>query len=152
MFSLVFHDLQNYNSYFISEWIGKYNFKTNFIPKTIEQYISFTIQQPKKKGIKPRLPLVLIDRVHFLNNYFDNSVKSLAENDFYHLSQEYNANLLDLLKKKDYFPMTTGIALKNSKKTDLPKLSVLLSFDKFQKGLSTKNLFYATLSNREISD
>ena len=48
--------------------------------------------------------------------------------------------------------MITGIALKNSKKTDLPKLSVLLSFEKFQKGLSTKNLFYATLSNREISD
>ena len=52
----------------------------------IEKYLSFTIQQPKKKGIKPGLPLVFIDSIHFLNP-LDNLVKKLTENDFYHLSQ-----------------------------------------------------------------
>ena len=32
--------------------------------------------------------------------------------DFYYLSQEFNANVLDLLNKEDFFPLTTGIALK----------------------------------------
>ena len=60
----------------------------------------FTIQQSKKQGIKPGLALVIIDSVHLLNNSPDNLVKNFRENDFYELSQEFNANLLDLLKKK----------------------------------------------------
>ena len=59
----------------------------------------FTIQQSKKRGIKPGLALVIIDSVHLLNNSPDNLVKIFGENDFYQLSQEFNANLLDLLKK-----------------------------------------------------
>ena len=36
----------------------------------------FTIQQPKKKGIKLRLLLVFIDNVHSLNNSRDSLVKN----------------------------------------------------------------------------
>ena len=32
--------------------------------------MSFNIQQPKEKVIKPRLTLVFIDSIHFLNNYY----------------------------------------------------------------------------------
>ena len=49
--------------------------------------MNFTTTQPKKKDIKPGLPLVLMNSVHFLNNLLDNLVKNLGENDFYHLSQ-----------------------------------------------------------------
>lgn len=59
----------------------------------------FTIQQFKKKGIKPGLALVIIDSIHLLNKSPDNLVKTFRENDFYQLSQEFHANLLDLLKK-----------------------------------------------------
>ena len=58
-----------------------------------------TIQQPQKKVIKSGLPLVFINTVNFLNNSSDNLVKNLAKNNFYHLNQEFNANVLDLLKK-----------------------------------------------------
>ena len=58
----------------------------------------------KRKNFKPGLLLVFIDSVHFLQKF----IKQL--NDFYHLRQELNAN--DLLKKKEVFPMTTGVALK----------------------------------------
>ena len=54
----MFHNLQNYDSHFIFQEIGKYSFKTNVIPKKIEQYKSFTIQKPKKKDIKPGLSLI----------------------------------------------------------------------------------------------
>ena len=47
--------------------------------------------------------LVFIDNVHFLNNSLDNLVKNLESNDFYHLGQEFNANILDLLEKKKGF-------------------------------------------------
>ena len=36
--------------------------------------MNFTIQQPKKKGIKSGLPLVFIDSIHFLNNSLHNLV------------------------------------------------------------------------------
>ena len=75
----------------------------NVIPKTIEKYISFTIQQPKEKGNKPGLLLVCIDSIYFLDNAIDNLVKNLVENDFYHLSQEFSANVLDLCNKKRIF-------------------------------------------------
>ena len=59
---------------------------------------------------------VFTDSVHFLNNLLDSLVKKLGENDFCHLCQEFNANVLQLLQKKLFWPMTTGIALTNSRK------------------------------------
>ena len=76
----------------------------------VEKYTSFTIKQLKIKGIKPGLPLVFIDSVNFLNNSLDNLVKNLVANDFYHLSQECNAHVLDSVEKIIFFPMTTKIA------------------------------------------
>ena len=49
--------------------------------------MSFTIQQSKTNSYKPGISLVFIDRVHFKNS---------EESDFYYLSQEFNANVLDL--------------------------------------------------------
>ena len=46
-----------------------------------------------------------MDSVHSLNNSLDNLVKHLGKNDFHHLKkQEFNANVLDLLEKKNIFP------------------------------------------------
>ena len=81
---VVFHNLQNYSSNLIFEEVERYGFKINLTPKTIKKYMSFTIEQPKKKSIKPGDPLVFVDSVHFLNNSLDNLVKNLRENDFYH--------------------------------------------------------------------
>ena len=45
----MFHNIQNYDSHLIFQDIEKYNFEINVLPKTVEKYISFTIQQPKEK-------------------------------------------------------------------------------------------------------
>ena len=121
----MFHNLQNYDSHRIFQEIEKCNFKINIIPKTIEKYTSFTIQQPKRECIVPGLPLVFVDSVHFLNNSLDNLVKNLGENDFYHLSPESNATVLDLLEK-GFFPRAIGITLKNSKKAYPAKINFVI--------------------------
>ena len=43
-----------------------------------------------------------------------------------HLRQKFNTNVLDLLKKKIFFPMTTGTAFKNSKKAYLTKINCII--------------------------
>ena len=88
--------------------------------------MSFTIQQSKKKGIKQRLSFAFFDSVHFLNNSLDNLDKNLGENDFYCLSQEFNANELALLKNNRFFSVTTAIALKKSKKAYVVKISFII--------------------------
>ena len=77
--------------------------KTIAIPKTIKKCISFSIKHPKNRSIKPGIPLVFIDSVHFLNNLFENLPKSLGEYYFYHLSQDFITNELDLIKKKEFY-------------------------------------------------
>ena len=69
-----------------------------------KQNISFTIKQPKIRGFKTGLPLVFIDSAHFLNNLFNDLGKNLGENYVYHLSEDFIANELDLLQKKEFFP------------------------------------------------
>ena len=66
--------------------------------------MSFTIQKLKEIGNKQGLPSVFIDSVYFLNNSLDNLVKNIENNPFHHLRQEFNANVLDLHKKKGFFP------------------------------------------------
>ena len=75
--------------------------------------MSFTIKQPKKKRIKSRLQLLFTYSVYLLNNSSDNLVKNLGQNDFYHLSQEFHANVLDLIHKKGFLAMIFGLALKS---------------------------------------
>ena len=64
----------------------------------IEKYMNFIIQKPKK-GNKPRF--LFIGGLHFPNNSLHNLIKNLRKNNFYDLSQEFNA--LDLLKKILFF-------------------------------------------------
>ena len=71
--------------------------------------MGFTITQPKKKDIKPRLLLVFTDSVHFL----DNLVRNLGENNFYYLSQKFN------------FPHDYWDSLKNLRKVYLAKISFI---------------------------
>ena len=53
------------------------------------------MKQIKKNFINSDLPVVFIDSLHFVSDLLDNLVKNLGENDFYHLSQEFGANVLD---------------------------------------------------------
>ena len=47
--------------------------------------------------------LVFTDGFQFLSSLLDSLVKHLDENDFKHLSQKFDSEVLDLVKQKKYF-------------------------------------------------
>lgn len=103
--------------------------------------MSFAIKQPKKKDIKPIFLLVFTDSAHFLNNSLGNLVKNLGENYFYHVSWDFNINVLDLVNEKGFYPISSAIVLKNSKKVYLEKIHFLIHWLIVQLVLKTTNMF-----------
>ena len=67
--------------------LGKFNLKTSVIPNGLERYMSFTINNK----------LIFIERFHYLSSSLDSLVKSLNNDRFKYLSQEFDKNKLDLL-------------------------------------------------------
>ena len=70
--------------------LGKFNIKVNVIPNRLEKYMSFTINNK----------LRFIDIIQFLSSSFNSLVKNLNKDNFKYLSQEFDNNVLDLVKKK----------------------------------------------------
>ena len=101
--------------------LGRLNLKTNVIPNGLEKYMSFTINNK----------LTFIDSFQFLNSSLDSLVKNLGRDDFKYLSQEFEKNVLDLVKQRDFI-----FDFNNSFKKELPN----------------KEKFYSSLTERKISD
>ena len=70
--------------------LGKFNFKINVISNGLEKYMNFSINNK----------LSFIDSFQFLSYSLDNLVKNLAKDDFKYLRQEFDKNVLDLVKQK----------------------------------------------------
>ena len=99
------------------------------IPKTIENISALLSNKLKKMSLIMDFQQYLQITFFFFNHSSDNVVKDLEENDFYHLSEEFEVDILDLV----------GTALSWD------------SFVKF-KGLPTKDKFYNSLINCAICD
>ena len=80
--------------------------------ETVERYISFS----------PDNYLVFIDNFHFLSSSLDSLVKNLSENAFKNLSLEFDSEVLDFVKEKEFYPYEH-----------------MSRFEKFNEILSTKN-------------
>ena len=74
--------------------LGKFNLKINVIPNGLEKYMSFSINNK----------LIFFDSFQFLRFSLDSLVKNLDKNDFKYLSQEFDNNVLDLVKQKGLYP------------------------------------------------
>ena len=74
--------------------LGKFILKRNVIPNGLEKYVGFSINTK----------LSFIDSVQFLS-FSLVSLKKLNKDDFNYLSQEFDYNKLDLVKKKDFILM-----------------------------------------------
>ena len=64
------------------------------IPNGLEKYMSFSINNN----------LSFIDSFQFLSSSLDILAKILAKDDFKYLSQEFDNNVLDLVKQKGFYP------------------------------------------------
>ena len=109
---VVFHNLKNYDSHLIMQGLGKFNLKINVIPNGFEKYMSFIINNK----------LSFIDSFQFLSSSLDCLVKNLNKDDFKYLSQEFDNNVLDLVKQK----MSISVILKSLRKIYLAKKSFIV--------------------------
>ena len=73
---------------------GKFNLKLNVIPDRLEKYMSSTINDN----------LHFINSFQFLSSSLHSLVKSFSKDNFKYLSQEFDSNVLDLVKQKGFYP------------------------------------------------
>ena len=76
-----------------------------------------------------------INNLQFLSSSLDSLVKNLSNDDFNFLSQEFNNNVLDLIKQKGFY-----------------RYEYMSDFEKFKEQLPRKEKFYSSLTVKEISD
>ena len=79
--------------------------------------------------------LSLIDTFQFLSYSLDSLVKNLGKDDFKYLSQEFDNNVLDLVKQKVFYPYEN-----------------MSNFEKFKEKLPSKKKVSRSLTGKKTSD
>ena len=102
--------------------LGKFNVKITVIPNRLERYMSFTIDNK----------LRFISSFWFLISSLDSLVKNLNEGDFKYLSQEFDNNVLDLIKKKRLYPFEYMTDFEKFKEKLLCKETFYISFNRYK--------------------
>ena len=69
----------------------------------------------------------------FLSSSLDRLVKNLGKTDFKYFKQEFDANILDFVKQKGFYPYES-----------------IRDFEKFKEELPRKEKFYSSLTSKEI--
>ena len=77
---VVFYILKNYEAHIIMKELGKFDFKINAIPNGLGKCMKFILDHK----------LVFAVSLQFLCSSLDSLVKNFSENDFKHLSQEFD--------------------------------------------------------------
>ena len=101
---------------------GKFDLKISIIPSVLEKYMSITINNN----------LRFIDSFQFLSSSLDSFVKSW--DGFKYLSQEFDNNILDLVKQKGFYPY-----------------EYMSNFKKCKEQLRSKEKFYSSLTSKKIN-
>ena len=122
--SAIFHNLKNYDSHLIMQELGKFNIKINFIPNGLEMHMRFSINSN----------LSFIDSFQFLNSSLDSLVKDLNKDYFKYFSQEFDNNVLDVVKQKGFY-----------------LCEYMNDFERFKEELPSKEKFYSLLTGKKIS-
>ena len=122
---VVFHNLKKYDSHLIMQKLGKFNLKIHVIPNRLGKYMSFSINNK----------LSFIDSFPFPSSSLDSLVKNLNKNDFRYLCQEFDNNVLDLVKLKGFYPY-----------------EYMSDFGKLKKHLPCKEKFSSLLKGKNIND
>ena len=77
--------------------------------------------------------LGFIDSFHFLSSSVDTLFRHLNNDDFKYLSQEFDNNVLDLVKQKEFYPY-----------------EYMSDSEKFKGKLPCKKKFYALLTDKKL--
>ena len=143
--SVLFHNLEGYDSHLFVKSLGLTEGNIKCIPKTDEKYISFsknvlmeTFKTDDGKEKSVYLELRFLDSLKFTIKSLDKLVRGLGKDQFGTLTSQMNVDpkSLDLLKRKGVFPYDFM--------SDFSKLNVT--------SLPSKDGFYNQLSEEHISD
>ena len=104
------------------EELSKFNLKINVIANGLEKHISFTMNNK----------LSFIEGFLFLSSSLDSLVKNLSKDGFKYLSQEFDNNVLDLVKQKRFYPY-----------------KYISNFEKSKEELPSKEKLYSYLTDRK---
>ena len=74
--------------------LGKFNLEINVLSNGLEKYVDFTINNQ----------LRFTYGFQFLSSLLDSLVRNLNKYDFKYLCQEFDKNVLDLVKQKGFYP------------------------------------------------
>ena len=77
--------------------------------------------------------LRFVDNSQFLSSSLDSLVKNFSKNDFKYWSQEFDGNILDLVKHKGFYPF-----------------KYMSDFEKFERELPSKEKFYSSLTGKKL--
>ena len=104
--------------------IDKFNLKIDVLPNGLEKYMSFSINNK----------LSFIGSFQFLSSSLDSLVKSLNKDDFKYLSQEFDNNVLNLVKQIWSY-----------------SCEYMSDFEKFKEQLPSKEKFCSSLRRKKVS-
>ena len=107
--------------------LGNFKLKISVIPNGVKKCMSFTINDK----------LSFIDSFQFISPSWDSLVETLNKDNFKYLSQEFDNNVLDLVKRKYFFLMSIWLILKSLKNNYSPKKSFIVCL--LTEKLLTKN-------------
>ena len=122
---VVFYNLKNFYSHLTMQELVKFNLKINAILNGLEKYVSFSINNK----------LIFIDSFQSLSSPLESLVKNLNKGDVKYLSQEFENNVLDLVKQKGFYPY-----------------EYVSDFEKFKEQLQSKEKICSLLTGKKISD
>ena len=110
-YPVIFHNLSGYDSHLFIKNLGKSEGKIDCIPNNEEKYISFSkhilVDKFKnKKGEEKEVirEIRFIDSFKFMATSLDSLVNNLPKESFKNLTEFYEGEQLDLIKRKGVFP------------------------------------------------
>ena len=118
--------MRGYDSHLIFNEFEKFDVKISVIPNGLEKYMVFFFNKN----------LVFIDSMEFMNSSLDKLVKSLSDEDFKYLVEEFGSKNLELLKPKGDYPY-----------------EYMNSFERFnEENLPARKNFYSSIKDGKIGD
>ena len=128
---IVFDNLKNYDCHFIMQELSKFNVNVNIIQNGLEKYMNFWTYELLWNTINNKISF--IDSFQFLSSSLDSLVRNFNKDDFKYLSQKFDVNVLDLVKKKGFYPF-----------------EYMTTFEKFEEKLPSKEKFYISLTGKKL--
>jgi len=135
----IFHNRSGYDAHLFVKNLGGRSPKTpgrlNCIPKTEENYISFSKNIYDEEQEKEKYEIRFIDSFRILQSGLEKLVNNLEQEQFTHLNKTFDEEACELLRRKGVFPYDWFNSVSKFNVTQLPP----------------KEAFYSKLNDSDIS-